>query len=215
MKIAALLFGNITILDLVGPVETLSWLPGSEIVYVGPTKGPVRAAVTGLGLEVDATYDEITAADMVIVPGGPAVRPLVKDPATIEWLAAIHETTRWTTSVCTGSLLLGAAGLLDGLEATTHWNAAGALESFGARYVERRVVPQGRIVTSAGVSSGIDMALYLIGEIAGAEAAQAVQLAIEYDPQPPWDSGAPSKAPAAVTERAKANIDDAVKRTLG
>ncbi len=214
MKIAAVLFDNVTILDLVGPVEALSWLPDCEIVFVGPQRGPVQAAPTGLNMMIDAAFDEVSAADIVIVPGGPGVRPLAANPAAVEWIKNIHQTTKWTTSVCTGSLLLGAAGLLEGKEATTHWAAADALEKYGARYVEQRVVPQDKIVTSAGVSSGIDMALYLIGLIAGDEAAQAAQLVIEYDPQPPYDTGALSKAPAAVIDRARANLQSAMKRYL-
>jgi len=133
----------------------------------------------------------------------------------LDWVRRIHAKTRWTTSVCTGSLLLGAAGLLQGLEATTHWNSAPVLESFGAKYRERRVIPQGKIVTSAGVSSGIDMALWLVGQIAGDEAAKAAQLCIEYDPQPPYDAGAPAKAGEAVTARARATVKDVLARTLG
>lgn len=214
MKIAALLFDKITVLDLIGPLEALSWLPGAEVVWVGPKKGPVRAAPTGVSLNVEKSFDEVAAADVLVVPGGPGVRPLLDDEAAVAWVRKIDATTQWTTSVCTGSLLLGAAGLLKGLDATTHWNAASALAGFGARYVERRVVPQGRIVTSAGVSSGIDMALWLIGRIAGEEQAKVVQLAIEYDPQPPFDSGAPSKAAPAVVEKSRAHVREVVAAAL-
>jgi transcriptional regulator GlxA family with amidase domain len=212
MQIAALIFDRVTLLDIVGPLELLAWLPDAEVTWVGPARGPVRAASHGLGLTVDHALDAVSAADILVVPGGPGVRPLSRDPAVLDWVRRIHATTTWTTSVCTGALLLGAAGLLDGLEATTHWAAADALEGFGASYTERRVVPQGRIVTAAGVSSGIDMALWLLGRIVGDEAAQAAQLAIEYDPQPPYDAGAPSKAPAAVMARARAAIAAAVAR---
>ncbi|MCW5773523.1 MAG: DJ-1/PfpI family protein [Rhodospirillaceae bacterium] len=215
MKVAALVFDKITILDIIGPVEVLSWVPGIEIVWVGKEKGTVRAALTGLPFVVEHSLEEVTAADMLIVPGGPGVRPLLKDEAVLNWVRRIHATTQWTTSVCTGSLLLGAAGLLKGLEATTHWNSAPVLESFGAFYRERRVIPQGKIVTSAGVSSGIDMALWLVGKIAGDDAAKAAQLTIEYDPQPPYDAGAPSKAAPAVVDLARSTIKDAVARALG
>jgi putative intracellular protease/amidase len=214
MKIAAFIFDKITVLDIVGPVEALSWVPGAEIVWAGKEKGPIRAAPTGLSLTVEHTLDEVSDADILIVPGGPGVRLLLKDEKVLDWVRKMHARTRWTTSVCTGSLLLGAAGLLKGLEATTHWNSAATLESFGAKYRERRVIPQGKIVTSAGVSSGIDMALWLVGKIAGDDAAKAAQLCIEYDPQPPYDAGAPSKAGAAVTEQARANVKDILAKTL-
>ena len=214
MQIAALLFDKITVLDIVGPIEVLSWLPGSDIAYVGKEKGPVRGAPSGLGLIVDHNLDELTGAEIVLVPGGPGTRLLLEDEAILGWLRQAHDASQWTASICTGSLLLGAAGLLDGLTATTHWNAAGMLDGFGATYVEERVVPQGRIVTSAGVSSGIDMALYLVAEIAGDEAAKAVQLAIEYDPTPPFDSGAPSKATPEVLERSRGIVMAAVERAL-
>jgi putative intracellular protease/amidase len=214
MKIAALIFDKITVLDIVGPIEVLSWVPGAEIVWVGKAKGPIRAAPTGLAMTVEHTLDEVRDADILIVPGGPGVRLLLKDELVLDWVRRLHARTQWTTSVCTGSLLLGAAGLLKGLEATTHWNSVPTLESFGAKYREQRVIPQGKIVTSAGVSSGIDMALWLVGKIAGDEAAKEAQLCIEYDPQPPYDAGAPSKAGAAVVEKARATVKDIVAKTL-
>jgi len=214
MKIAALIFDKITVLDIVGPVEVLSWVPGAEIVWVGKAKGPIRAAPTGLALTVERTLDEVSDPDILIVPGGPGVRLLLEDEAVLDWVRNVHARTQWTASVCTGSLLLGAAGLLRGLDATTHWNSAAALESFGAKYREQRVIPRGKIVTSAGVSAGIDMALWLAGKIAGDDAAKAAQLCIEYDPQPPYDAGAPSKAGAAVIERARATVKDILARTL-
>lgn len=214
MKIAALLFDKLTVLDLIGPIEVLSWLPGAEILYVGKETGLVRAEPTGVKLAIDHTLDQVTDADILVVPGGPGVRPLIQDAEVIAWVKSMHEATQWTTSVCTGSLLLGAAGLLTGLQATTHWNAADILPKFGARYVEQRVVREGKIVTSAGVSSGIDMALSLVGWIAGDEAAEAVQLAIEYDPQPPFQSGSPSKASDAVIARARETVQDVVAKAL-
>ena len=214
MKIAALIFDKITVLDIVGPVEVLSWVPGAEIVWVGKQKGPIRAAPTGLAMMVEKTIDEVRDADIVIVPGGPGVRLLLKDEPVLGWLRAIHAKTKWTTSVCTGSLLLGAAGLLKGLDATTHWNSTAVLESFGARYREQRVIPQGKIVTSAGVSSGIDMALWLLGKIAGDDAAREAQLCIEYDPQPPYDAGSPTKAGPAAVERARATVREVIAKVL-
>jgi len=214
MKIAALIFDKITVLDIVGPAEVLSWVPDVEIVWVGKAKGPIRAAPTGLSLTIEHTLDEVRDADILIVPGGPGVRLLLKDEPVLDWVRKLHARTQWTTSVCTGSLLLGAAGLLKGLDATTHWNSSQVLESFGAKYREQRVIPQGKIVTSAGVSSGIDMALWLVGKIAGDEAAKAAQLCIEYDPQPPYDAGAPSKAGEAVIARARATVKDIVAKSL-
>ena len=214
MKIAALIFDKITVLDIVGPTELLSWVPGSEIVWVGKEIGPIRAAPTGLAITVERTLDEVSSADILIIPGGPGVRLLLQDDKVLDWVRKVHATTKWTTSVCTGSLLMGAAGLLRGLEATTHWNAAATLESFGASYREKRVVPQGKIVTSAGVSSGIDMALWLAGKIAGDDAAKEAQLCIEYDPQPPYDAGAPSKATPLVLEKARATVKDIVAKSL-
>lgn len=214
MKIAAMLFDKITVLDIVGPVELMSWVPGAEIVWVGPRKGPIKAEPTGLVLTIDKSYDEVSAADVLIVPGGPGCRLLLKDEPTLAWIRKIHATTQWTTSVCTGSLLLGAAGLLKGLDATTHWNSAAVLESFGAKYLEKRVIPQGKIVTSAGVSSGIDMALWLVAQMAGEEAAKKAQLCIEYDPQPPFDAGAPSKAGPDLVAKTRADVMKAVQRAL-
>ncbi len=214
MRIAALIFDKITVLDIVGPMEAMSWLPGSDILWVGKRRGAMRAAPTGLSLSADLALDEVASADVLVIPGGPGVRLLLKDEAVLDWVRRIHATTKWTASVCTGSLLLGAAGLLKGLDATTHWNSVPALESFGAKYREERVVPRGKIVTSAGVSSGIDMALWLIGREAGDEAAEAAQLCIEYDPQPPYHMGAPSKASAAVLERARRDVKDIVGKAL-
>jgi putative intracellular protease/amidase len=214
MKIAALLFDKITILDIVGPAEVLSWIPDSEIMWVGAKKGTVTAEPTGLHCTIDHTLDEVTEADVLMIPGGPGVRLLLEDPAHLDWVRAIHETTDWTTSICTGSLLLGAAGLLDGLTATTHWLSAERLAGFGATYAEERVIPQGKIVTSAGVSSGIDMALWLLAQIEGEDAARAAQLCIEYDPQPPFDAGAPSKAGEATVNQARETVQAVLQRVL-
>ena len=214
MKIAALLFDKITILDIVGPAEVLSWIPDSEIMWVGAEKGPVRAEPTGLHCRIDHSLDEVTEADVLMIPGGPGVRLLLEDQATLDWVRAIHETTAWTTSICTGSLLLGAAGLLEGLTATTHWMSAEVLEKFGASYAEERVIPQGKIVTSAGVSSGIDMALWLLAQIEGEDAARSAQLCIEYDPQPPFDAGAPSKAGEATVNQARETVQAVLQKVL-
>jgi transcriptional regulator GlxA family with amidase domain len=153
-----------------------------------------------LGLTAPLSYAEVPHPDILVFPGGFGTRALMKDEPTLDWVRQVHETSRFTTSVCTGALVLAAAGLLDGLEATTHWVSLPLLAEFGATPVERRVVEQGKVVTSAGVSSGIDMALTLVHRIAGPEVAQAIQLGIEYDPQPPFDAGSPEKAPAAIVD---------------
>ena len=146
-----------------------------------------------------------------MVPGGFGTRALMTPNPLLDWIRTAHETTQWTTSVCTGSLLLGAAGLLRGLEATTHWTVMDELRGLGAKPTARRVVEQGKIVTAAGVSSGIDMALMLAARIAGAEVAQMIQLGIEYDPQPPFDAGSPEKAPPAIVEGLRARLRERLR----
>lgn len=204
MQVAIPLFPRFTALDAVGPYEVLQRIPDIDVVFVGHRHGEVRCDNGMLGLICDARFDEVTRPDIVVVPGGIGTRVLLDDAALLDWLRDAHTTTRFTTSVCTGSLLLAAAGLLDELTATTHWGAVELLEHLGARYVEQRVVEhlQQRIVTAAGVSSGIDMALRLVELLVDTEAAQAAQLIIEYDPQPPFDCGSPAKASEAVRNRA-------------
>jgi putative intracellular protease/amidase len=194
MLITIPLFDRFTALDAVGPYEVLSRLPGAELVFVAERAGPVQTDTRALTLVAERALSDVDACDVVVVPGGPGTRQMLEPQPLHDWLRAIDATTQWTTSVCTGALLLGAAGLLDGLEATTHWSAFDTLASLGAHPTERRVVPQGKVVTAAGVSAGIDMALWLAGQIAGNEVAKAIQLGIEYDPQPPFDSGSIAKA---------------------
>ena len=210
MKIVTLLFPGITVLDIAGPLEVLSWMPAAQIVHAGLARGEVRGAATDFGLNVDRAIDEVTGADILLIPGGPGTRALMGDARLLEWVRKIHATTQWTASVCTGSLVLAAAGLLKGLDATTHWNATAMLEKHGARYVEKRVVRQGKIVMAAGVSAGIDMALNLLALIEGEEFAKAVQLGIEYDPQPPFDSGSAAKASDRTREASAALLKDMV-----
>jgi len=201
--IACVLFPRLTALDIVGPYEVLQRLPDAEVRFVGHAKGEVRTDNGFLGLTVDATFDEIPAPDVVVVPGGIGTRDLLDDEPILSWLRTAHATSRYTTSVCTGSLVLGAAGLLRGLTATTHWSVRNMLERFGATPVDDRVVEHldQRIITAAGVSSGIDMALRLSQLLFDDVAAQAMQLMIEYDPQPPFDTGALGKASQTVVER--------------
>jgi putative intracellular protease/amidase len=195
MRIAIPLFDRFTALDAVGPYEVLSRLPGATVAFVAERPGTIRTDTRALAVTVDTALTDLPDPDVVVVPGGPGTRAMLEPGALHAWVRAAHATTQWTTSVCTGSLILGAAGVLDGLEATTHWNAMDELASLGVSPVtDRRVVVQGKVVTAAGVSSGIDMALWLAAQIAGDDVAKAIQLGIEYDPQPPFDSGSVAKA---------------------
>ncbi|MER5277201.1 DJ-1/PfpI family protein [Streptomyces sp. NPDC002809] len=200
MQIAILLFDRFTALDAVGPYEILSRAPGAETVFAAESAGAVHNDSGSLTLVADLALDDVPAPDLVIVPGGPGQSAQMDNETLLGWLRRADATSTWTTSVCTGSLLLAAAGLLDGRRATSHWLALEQLKEYGAEPTGERVVTDGKYVTAAGVSSGIDMGLTLLGRIAGDEYAQAVQLLTEYDPQPPYDSGSPAKAPAAVVE---------------
>ncbi len=200
MNIAIVLYDKFTALDAIGPYEVLSRLPGAKVTFVATKAGPVRTDNDMLTLQADCSLAEVGAPDMVLVPGGPGEVAQRAGSTTLEWLRAVHETTTWTTSVCTGSLILAAAGLLDGRRATTHWLAFDELERLGAVPVQERVVYDGKLVTAAGVSAGIDMALTLAATVVGETVAQAIQLGIEYDPQPPFDAGSPAKAPRAIVE---------------
>jgi transcriptional regulator GlxA family with amidase domain len=202
MEIAIPLYDRFTALDAVGPYEVLWRLPGATVRWVGVEARPY-ATDRGLKLVAEATLDDVPAPDVVVVPGGTGTRDALRDERLVEWIRAADATSTWTTSVCTGALLLGAAGVLDGLRATTHWAYMDALADYGAEATSERVVRQGKVITSAGVSSGIDMALTLAAEMAGADVAQAIQLRIEYDPQPPFDSGSLAKAPAHVADLAR------------
>jgi transcriptional regulator GlxA family with amidase domain len=199
MKIAILLFEKLAAQDAVGPYEVFRCVPGWDIHFAGLRTGEVRSE-GGLGLTVDQTLDQTTEADLVLVPGGRGSDALLEDETVLSWLREIDATTKWTTSVCTGALILGAAGLLDGKRATSNWLALDQLAKYGADPVGGRWVEDGKILTAAGVTAGIDMALHLVGREAGPEVAQAVQLGIEYDPDPPFDSGSPEKAPPEIVE---------------
>jgi transcriptional regulator GlxA family with amidase domain len=200
MQVAYLLYDRFTALDITGPHEVLNSVPGNESIFVAEETGPVRNESDTLSLVADASLDEVPSPDILVVPGGFGTRALLDHEPLLEWLRQAHETTTWTTSVCTGSLLLAAAGLLDDAPATTHWLARDLLGELGAKPVPERIVEHGKIVTAAGVSSGIDMALHLVKTINGEEVAQAVQLGIEYDPQPPLDAGSPEKAPPEIVD---------------
>jgi transcriptional regulator GlxA family with amidase domain len=199
VQIAIPLFERLTALDAIGPYEVLSRLPGAEVVFVAAEPGSKRTDTGALALTADRRLSEVPQPDIVVVPGGRGTRDQPHDEL-LGWIQQTHQTSRWTTSVCTGALLLGAAGILDGLRATTHWLFFDQLREFGAEPTLERVVEQGKVITAAGVSSGIDMALRLVQLIAGDAVAQGVQLSIEYDPQPPLDAGSPAKAPQAIVE---------------
>jgi putative intracellular protease/amidase len=205
MDIAILIYERFTALDAVGPYEVLSRLPDARVTFVAEHATPKRTDTGQLALLADATLDELAHPEIVVVPGGPGQAALMDDGPVHEWLRAAHATSTWTTSVCTGSLILAAAGLLDGNRATSHWLALEELRALGVEVVPERVVFDGKIVTAAGVSAGIDMALALAARIAGPGVAQAIQLGIEYDPQPPFDSGSPDKAPAEIVEALRAH----------
>jgi transcriptional regulator GlxA family with amidase domain len=207
VEIALLLFDGVTALDAVGPYEVLRRVPGARLRVVAREPGPVRSEAGGLGLVADLALEEVPAPEIVVVPGGRGTRAIMGDEGVLRWLRTAHETSRWTASVCTGALLLGAAGILRGRRATTHWMGLSLLEGFGATVADERVVVDGRVITAAGVSAGIDMALRLVATEAGEEHARAVQLSIEYDPQPPFDSGSPERAGERVRALA-ATVDE-------
>ncbi len=204
MRTAILIFDGLTALDAVGPYEVLRSAPGWEVEFVAKAPGEQRTDSGHLGLSADKALAEVGEPEIVLVPGGRGNRALLDDEEVLDWLRRVDATTTWTTSVCTGSLVLGAAGLLEGKRATGHWLSLEPLRAYGADPVGGRFVEDGKVITAAGVSAGIDMALHLVGREAGPEVAEAVQLAIEYDPQPPFDAGHPSKAPRSIVERVTA-----------
>ncbi len=200
MKIAILLFERVTALDAVGPYEVLSRIPGASTIFVGERLGEVRTDIGSLGLTVDATLADVAAADVVVVPGGVGQAAHMKDGPVHRWLREIDAVTTWTTAVCTGSLILSAAGLLSGRRATSHWVRRDELGAWGAVPTSQRVAFDGKYVTGAGVSAGIDLALALVDRIAGRQVAEAIQCGIEYDPQPPYDAGDPARVDPRIVE---------------
>jgi transcriptional regulator GlxA family with amidase domain len=204
MKIAMLVYEGLTALDLIGPYEVLNALPGSEVVFVAKQPGELRVDSGVFGIVVDHGLSDLPRPDVFVVPGGIAgTFAAAQDEEILGWVREAHAHSTYSTSVCTGSLILGAAGLLKGKRATTHWAAVPMLEQYGATYTADRVVEEERIVTAAGVSSGIDMALRLAERLSDGKTARAVQLGIEYDPQPPFDAGSPEKAGAEIVELAR------------
>jgi len=202
MKIAILLFDNFTALDIVGPYEVLNKLPNSQIYFVGLEKKEYKDSY-GLKMYADYSIDEIEQADILLIPGGFGIDNLISNKKLNDWIQKIYSTTKWTASVCSGSLLLANAGLLDKKECTTHWRRKEQLSKYNVTIKNERYIQDGKIITSAGVSAGIDMALYLVSKIAGDQTAKMIQLAIEYDPKPPFDCGSPDKVPKEMIDRLK------------
>jgi transcriptional regulator GlxA family with amidase domain len=212
-QIAIVTYPGFTALDMIGPYEVLRNLPGAEVRFVWHDAGPITADSGVLVIGATHSLAETPSPDVILVPGGPSTPVHARDEALLNWLRQAHRTARWTTSVCSGSVILAAAGLLVGRRATSHWLTVPALKAFGAVPVgDERIVRQDNVVTCAGVSAGLDLALWLAGEIGGEGRAKAIQLAIEYDPQPPFDSGHLSKASATTKAAATALLSrDSVK----
>lgn len=194
MRIVFLLYDGMTALDTIGPHEVLSRLPNAKVQRVASQAGTIRTGSANIELVAEYSLAEVSCADILVIPGAGSATTLRNDPEVLDWIRSIHATTKWTTSVCTGSLILGAAGLLFGLRATTHWAVMDRLSAWGAEPISERVVESGKIITAAGVSAGIDMALILAAKIDGPQVAQSLQLGIEYDPEPPFDMGSAKKA---------------------
>jgi putative intracellular protease/amidase len=205
MNIAILIYDRLAALDAIGPYEVLSRLPGATVTFVAEQAGEKRTDTGRLGLTADAALTELEHPEIVIVPGGPGQTALMDGGPVHDWLRAAHETSEWTCSVCTGSLILAAAGLLQGKRATSNWQALEELGKFDVEVIPERVVFDGKLVTAAGVTAGIDMALMLAAKVANEQVAQAIQLGIEYDPQPPFDAGSPDRAPAEIVEAVRAH----------
>lgn len=202
IRIIILLYDRFTALDAIGPYEVLSRLTGAKICFTGYKKREYKDTY-GMELKADYSINEISEAGILLIPGGFGIDDLLKNKEIVDWVREIDRTSRWTVSVCSGSLLLAEAGILDGKNCTTHWRRKDQLNQYNVHVKDDRFVQDGKIITSAGVSAGIDMALYLVSKVAGDEAAKTVQLAIEYDPHPPFDCGSPDKAPPEILEKFK------------
>jgi transcriptional regulator GlxA family with amidase domain len=204
MDIAIVLYDRLTALDAIGPYEVLSRVPGARVRFLARHTGPVATDNGVLTILAEHTLEEMEHPEVIVVPGGPGEVAARAGGELLQWLRVAHESSTWTTSVCTGSLILAAAGLLEGRRATCHWLALDQLAAYGATPTAERIVFDGKVVSAAGVSAGIDMALALCARVAGDDVAQAIQLGIEYDPQPPFDAGSPEKAPAVIVDNLRA-----------
>jgi putative intracellular protease/amidase len=206
MRIAILLYEGVTALDAIGPYEVLASMPDAKVCFVAKEPG-IKTTHAGVSLlNADTAIADMPAPDILLIPGCPDPSHVAEDAEIIAWVKQAHETSKWTTSVCTGAIVLGAAGILQDLSATTHWLAHEALSDLGAKPTLQRVVREGKIITAAGVSAGIDMALTLAAAEYGEETAQEIQLIIEYDPEPPFDTGSPAKAPEQMVEKLRAHF---------
>lgn len=215
MQIAILIYEGLTALDAIGPYEVLSQLPNSEVIFVAREAGAITTDTKFLTLIAERAIGDVSSPDIVVIPGGTlGTNTAAHDTTILDWIQKVHQTTRWTTSVCTGSLILGAAGLLKDLQATTHWCAKNGLSKYGATYVPERFVEQGKIITAAGVSAGIDMALHLVSKIAGENLAAAIELILEYDPKPQFNTGSFSKAPAPLSQKISHRLMGQLKQEL-
>ncbi|MBL4578353.1 MAG: DJ-1/PfpI family protein [Flavobacteriales bacterium] len=216
MKVVIYIYNGITMLDAIGPYEVLRNIRDAEVYFVAEKKGEIKADSNFI--HINAKYDihEIENADILLIPGSTIafVREM-KNKKVLKWIRKIDQTTKWTTSVCSGSLILAAAGLLKGKEATSHWKPMNLLKDFGAIPKNERVVKQGKFITAAGVSAGIDMALYLSDKIVGETETKAIQLVIEYDPNPIYDSGSFSKATDEVVKMAELKLAKGAKKEVG
>jgi transcriptional regulator GlxA family with amidase domain len=202
ITIAFLMFDNFTALDVIGPYEILSKIPNSKVYFVG-LEAKIYTDGKGLTIKVDYSLEDIKSPDILLIPGGQGIDSLLNDNRLLDWIRNTHKTSKWTTSVCSGALLLASSGILEGKTATTHWNRKEQLKQYGVNIVNERYHKDGKIITSAGVSAGIDMALYLLSLVTNDNYAKAVQLGIEYDPFPPFDCGSPEKAPKELLEMVK------------
>ena len=211
LQIGFLLFPNVQQLDLTGPYDVLASLPDVQVHLVWKTRGPVTAS-TGLVLQATTSFADCPPLDVICIPGGAGVGPLMEDPQTLDFIRQQAEQARYVTSVCTGSLVLGAAGLLRGRRATTHWAYHHLLEALGAIAVQERVVRDGNLLSGGGITAGIDFALTLAGELFGDATAQRVQLQLEYAPAPPFPAGSPETAPKAVVEQAQRLAANAIQQ---
>ncbi|MBY0288699.1 MAG: DJ-1/PfpI family protein [Mycobacteriaceae bacterium] len=206
-QIAIMVYPGFTALDFIGPYEVLRNLPDAEVRFVWHEPGPITADSGVLLIGATHSFDETPSPDIILVPGGMATFEHARDEKVLDWVRKAHETSTWTTSVCSGSVILAAAGILEDRRATSHWLCVPMLKPFGVEPVgDERIVRDGKIVTAAGVSAGIDLGLWLFGQICGDAKAKAVQLVIEYDPQPPYDSGHMLKASAATKAAATAAL---------
>ncbi|MBX9578499.1 MAG: DJ-1/PfpI family protein [Chthoniobacterales bacterium] len=202
-----LFYDGMTALDAIGPHIVLAHLPEVQVKHVARKAGAIQTDAMQLTLIAEHSIEDVSRADVLVVPGGGNATTLEQYPEVLEWIRAIHQTTTWTTSVCTGSLILGAAGLLQGLSATSHWAVMDRLKKWGAIPMQQRVVEAGKIITAAGVSAGIDMGLTLAAKIAGETVAKRIQLGIEYDPHPPFDCGSVAKAAPAMVQALRAAFE--------